>query len=540
MVLAGCSGAAPVIQPQVPAPPPPAPDAAILVDAPPPLALRGEACSEAHTCAPELACFTAPGGYCTSACGLAGTVCPDGTCVATARSGEQCLKSCTRDADCRTPEGYFCDAQWHACLIPNTAAIVTNRCPAAAGPARDAAFAASAELSSVATPGLSQLDPSAVITETGDLLALFGSRRGVADPGQLGSALVTAKGVVPTGFPVDAGDRGEVQLARDTKGILYAVWLEAEGHHRQISLARSRDGGKTWTGPDRVDAADCTERDPACLDRPMIAIGAASPSTGEDRIHVLYAAGGGVRVATSHDEGSTFRAAITAITGHHGNATVGADGRLHLVALDPGTSVPGYGSADHRIVYTVSADGGETFAKAQRLSGRDEVLPFYASNPSVAIDPKRGFTYAAYVRGGRDAIWDLVILASKDKGKTWKRTRIGDAPACAIHMVPSLALDPTTGTLHVAWYDNRGGAGRFAHATCPAGAATCTQKGAINDLPFAALTAERDTPRSIGDTAVLIVDDKRRVLHAVWAQPIDEGGKIVARIFHAAAKLPKK
>lgn len=535
MALLGCSGRAPTPAPHVPATVvtvPVAPrDAAI--DAPPPLALRGEACGSARTCAADLACADAPGGYCTSSCGLAGAPCDDGVCVATARSGPQCLRGCTSDAECRAAEGYLCDRQWHACAIPNTAVIVPRACPAPRGPARDAAFGPSVALSSAASPGLYQLEPSAVVTDAGELLAVFGARRGVADPGQLGSALVTPRGVIETGFPATQGDRAEVRLARDAKGILFAVWLETEGRHRQISLSRSRDGGKTWAAPDRVDAADCTDQDPACLDRPMLAIGG-------DLVHVLYAAGGGIRVATSHDEGNSFRTALTALTGHHGNATVGPDGRLHVVALDPGTSLPGFGSADHRIVYAVSAPGGTGFGKAQKLSGRDEMLPYYASNPSVAVDRKRGFVYAAYVRGGRDAIWDLVILASKDQGKTWKRTRIGDdPPSCAIHMVPNLALDPTTGTLHVAWYDNRG-TGRFAHATCKPGAVSCAQSGAINGAPFAALSMERDAPRWLGESAALIVDDKRRTLHAVWAEPVDEQGTVVARIFHATAALPRK
>jgi hypothetical protein len=443
------------------------------------------------------------------------------------------LKRCERDADCRSSEGYVCDTQWKSCLIPNVAVIVPKQCPAR-GALRDKAFGPSVALSSAATPGLYQIEPSALLTGAGDVLALFGSRRGVADPGQLGSALVGPRGVMPTGFPVDAGDRAQVRVARDKKGIFYAVWLEAEGQHRQIVLARSRDGGKTWTGPHPVDTADCDERERDCLDRPMIAVGAAAPSTGNDLIHVLYAAGGGLRVATSLDEGATFRTAITAVSGHHGNATVGADGRIHAVILDPATSLPGYGSADQRIVYTVSNDNGRSFTTAQNLSGRDEMLPFYASNPSVAVDTKRGFVYAAYVRGGRDAVWDIVLLASKDRGKTWKRSTIGDG--CGLHMVPNLALDSTTGTLHVAWYEPRG----FVHATCKPGLAKCTQLGAINDVPFAALSLERDAPRSVGESAVLVIDEKRRILHAVWAQPVDEQGKVVARIFHAQATLPKK
>ncbi len=541
IALLGCSGAAPApIRPPATPPPPPPPDAAI--DAPPPLALRGQACDPQHSCDPDLTCADLPGGYCTSACGLAvpGGVCPDGVCVATARSGEQCLKGCTSDADCRAAEGYLCDQQWAACMIPNSAVIVPRQCPAPRGLSHDKAFAPAVALSSVDTPGLHQLEPAAVMTSLGELIVLFGSQRGVADPGQLGSALVGPRGVRTTRFPVDAGDRAQVRLARDAKGILYAVWLEVEGRHRQISIARSRDGGITWTGPDPVDAADCADRDRDCLDRPMIAVGSASPSTGLDLIHVMYAAGGGLRIATSHDEGNTFHTAITALVAHHGNAAVGADGRVHIVAIDPGSSVPGFGSADHRIVYAVSTTNGTAFGKAQKLSGRDEMLPFYGSNPSIALDGKRGFIYAAYVRGGRDAVWDLVILASKDKGVTWKRTRIGDdPPTCAIHMVPNLAVDPTTGTLHVAWYDNRGPA-RFAHATCTPGAVKCTQQGAINALPFAALSTERDAPRAVGESAALVVDDRRRTLHAVWTQPVDEGGKVVSRIFHASATLPNK
>lgn len=431
-------------------------------------------------------------------------------------------------------EGYLCDPQWKACMIPNTAVIVPKQCPVPRGPARDAAFGASHALSSAATAGLSQRGPSAIVTDAGDVLALFDSRRGPLDAGQLGSAIAGASGVRPTGFPASEGDRSDVQVARDRKGIFYAVWLEVEGRHRQIALARSRDGGRTWTGPHPVDAADCDDQDRACLDRPMIAIGAAAPSTGNDLVHVFYAAGGGLRVATSLDEGATFRAPITAVPGHHGTATVGPDGRIHAVVLDPATSLPGFGSADHRVLYTVSTDNGRSFAPAQKLSGRDEILPYFGARPSVAVDPRRGYVYAAYVRGGRDAVWDLVLLASKDRGKTWKRTTIGDG--CSIHMIPTLALDPATGVLHVAWYEPRG----FAHAACKAGLASCTPLGAINDVPFASLSLERDAPRSLGESATLLVDDRRRTLHAVWTQPVDEQGKVVARIFHAQAKLPRK
>src|SRR5262249_57149221 len=113
-----------------------------------------------------------------------------------------------------------------------------------------------------------------------------------------------------------------------------------------------------------------------------------------------------------------------------------------------------------------------------RVSGRDDMLPLAFAQPALAIDTRRGWIYVAYVRGGQDGVWEIVVAASKDKGAHWTRTALGDR--CAIYIAPSLAAAPTNGVLHVAWLDSDGG-GRFAHAICPPGAARCTETGAIAD-----------------------------------------------------------
>ena len=208
---------------------------------------------------------------------------------------------------------------------------------------------------------------------------------------------------------------------------------------------------------------------------------------------------------------------VTALEGIYGNAVVGSDGRLHIVALNGGP-LGAFGSADQKVEYRCRRTPACRSRSRSRSARRDEMLPFFFSNPSVAVDDARHWIYVAYARGGRDAVWDIVIAASKDGGKTWKRQTIGDG--CAIHMVPNLALDARTGTLHVAYYDSEG-APRFAHATCTPGAAKCTVKGAINATPFAALSTERHGTKWIGEYESLVIDDKRRVLHAVWTQPVD-------------------
>jgi hypothetical protein len=152
------------------------------------------------------------------------------------------------------------------------------------------------------------------------------------------------------------------------------------------------------------------------------------------------------------------------------------------------------------------------------------------------VDTTRKLVYVVYVRGGRDAKWEVVLATSRDAGTTWSRQKLaGDG--CAIHMVPSVAVDPANGTVHVAYYDSIGVPGRFVHASCGPGGIKCKRAGAINSVPFAALSMVQHSPRAIGEYASLVIDAKRRVLHAVWAQVVDEAGSKVSRVFHSSAKL---
>jgi hypothetical protein len=526
----------------------------ITADAGPPVAppgARGAACttgeSPAGSCAPELLCLPAPGGYCGTSCGALGAPCGDGgVCTPTLRAGELCLAGCSRDADCRADEGYVCDPRWKACTPPGFTALVPRACPGRGG--RDPSFGPAAALSTPAGPGRYDLEPAAALLPAGGVVALYiagaplgaGNVLGLARSGPGGQVVGQ---VLDRPFTSTKTNHFDPWLARDRAGALHAVWLGVVGRGAgpEIGHAVSRDDGATWSTPVAVhDPADLPAGDAGddALDKPMIAIGPGPGGPGE-RLYVLYAAGeGGLRVRASADGGATFGPTVTALTGIYGHAAVGADGALHVVTINGGPP-GGLGSADQQIEYTVSRDGGASFRGAVKVSGRDETLPFFFSNPSLAVDDRRGWLYVAYARGGRDGIWDIVVAASKDHGATWKRTRIGDTPACAIHMVPNLALDPTTGTLHVAWYDTEGGA-RFAHASCKVGAAACQVAGAISDAPFAILSTVRHGAAWIGEYQALLVDDKRRLLHAVWAQPIDEGGQPISRIFHATARLPAR
>ena len=423
-------------------------------------------------------------------------------------------------------------------MIPNFAAIVETACAAPSGIVRDPAFAPSTATTAAGASGIYQRSPSAVVAGDGAVVALYVSGGATAGDDAIGLVRVdTANRTTHPAFP--ASRASDPRLARGANDTLYAAWvrLGREQPGPTIELARSTDHGVTWSAPIAVhEPGDCAGGEADCVAKPVVVVGADPRHKGGTIVYVAYAAHG-LRVRASRDDGETFGRAITPLAGSRGDLVVGTDGTLYAIALDGGPR-GGYGSADQRVQVAISGDGGATFGRPQTIGGDGERVPFWFANPSIVVDDKRGWLYAAYVRGGRDATWEVVVAAAKTKGKTWRwnRTRIGDDPACAIHMVPNLALDPTTGTLHVAWYDSRGP--RYAHARCPPGAARCAQVGRVNNLAFATLSTGRYQASWIGDYESLVVDDVRRALHAVWTQPIDENGAIVSRIFHARARLP--
>ena len=447
------------------------------------------------------------------------------------------MRGCNSDKDCRKEEGYVCDTTHKACTLPGFGVVEAKVCKTKSA-TRDAAFGASELWTTSAAPGIYQVEPSAVLTADGGVVAIYMTRGKTLDANVLGVSRVDGKGEKTLDSPLksERANHFDPWIARDRSGKLYAVWLgfDTQESHQEIALATSTDNGATWSSPMTVhEPGDCQEGTRDCLDKPMVVIGNEPKGKGEI-VYVMYSGGEiGLRVRASKDGGKTFGPPVTALAGIYGNAVVAPDGKLHIVTLNSGPR-GAYGSADAKVEYAVSADGGATFSKPVKISAPDEMLPFFFSNASIAVDSKRKWIYIAYVRGGGDGKWDIMLATSKN-GAKWKRTRLaGDS--CAIHMVPNVALDAKTGTLHVAYYDTEGER-RFAHASCVAGGTKCKVLGAINSQPFAALSTVRHSSKWLGEYQSLLVDDKRRVLHAVWSQTVDESGKPITRVFHASAKL---
>ena len=208
---------------------------------------------------------------------------------------------------------------------------------------------------------------------------------------------------------------------------------------------------------------------------------------------------------------------------------------LHIVTLN-GDDHGGYGSAQQQIEYTVVEDDGATFSQAARRQRARRDAADLLLEPEHRGRYARKWLYFAYVRGGRDA-----SVGHRDRRDQGRRQDLDAAHASATAArstscrtsrsirSPARCTSPTTTTPGVT--------GRFVHATCTTGAAKCTPWGAINTLPFAALSIGRGGTNTVGDYESLFVDEKRRVLHALWAQPIVENDATVTARIPRHAKL---
>lgn len=192
-------------------------------------------------------------------------------------------------------------------------------------------------------------------------------------------------------------------LATTADGTVFVAWRQVlPGDVRDIVVARSRDHGRTWSGPVRVHADDWVF--PGCPH--------AGPSLQVDRgggVHVAWWTGkegaAGVYYARSDDGGTTFLPPRPLRTARHSQPShaqlaLGAAGEI-AVAWDDGTQqLP-------RILLRVSRDGGRTFAPPEVLSAKGRVATFpvlalYDTTLTVAWSEERPEAAAEEARARPD------------------------------------------------------------------------------------------------------------------------------------------
>jgi hypothetical protein len=273
----------------------------------------------------------------------------------------------------------------------------------------------------------------------------------------------------------------------------------------------------------------------------MIAIGPDDKDRKKDAIYVAYfsEAAEGMKLVRSEDGGKTFSPSSPVGNGAYGDLEVAGDGTLHATFVGMNGEGPPpdrYGDPRNAVMYTQSKDGGRSFEKPRAVSPTGEPIPFFFSNPQVAIDTRRKLVYVAYPAGTPDGRWDIFLATSRDGGASFSRVKVNDDRSCANHRTPQMALGPT-GAVHLVWTENRSGTGGLAYARCDSGGQKCGPNEAVTDRPMTSYSLARFTPRWLGEYGALLPDPAAQKLHAVFTATTDEDGKSVARIFAATATL---
>lgn len=510
--LVACGGKPP---PKPKAPPPP-PDVTLGG-----ACEMGAAAGQKGHCGSGLSCMTAGGAsFCASACPCGA----GGSCVASAQYPETCLKSCEADADCGGG-GLACNADHKVCAPAGMLPGKPPACGEAAPPKKTFGAVTPLEKSDKASH-----DPALAFDHDGNLVEVH----------TVGGADSTLSKAVP----LERANSGSPSIATDRNGKLYLAALGWNGgaaaSEMVLGVATSEDG-KTWNkAVPAFDAnADCAGNAAGCLEKPFIVIGSARDNPKIDVITTLYWSNvtSSLRSTRSTDGGATFSPSVLVGTGAFSDADVTSTGKLHVVYVSGPAAGNRLGDTGNGVYYTSSADGA-TFSPATRISSESDAAPYYFSSPRVIVDVGRKMLYAVYVVGTPDGKWDVILATSKDGGASWPgRTKVNDDASCATHMLPAAALEPASGKIHVIWIENRTGTGSVAYSACAPSGTSCAKNETVSDAPFAAFGYGRRSATTLGDYIGLVFNAKQKTLHAVWAQPVGEGGAAVSQLFHASAKL---
>jgi hypothetical protein len=308
---------------------------------------------------------------------------------------------------------------------------------------------------------------SALVLGTGStLLAVFHDSGSFVNPGgnQLdGIARSTDGGTTWTDqgkLPASAsGDGGYPVLARDASNN--NIYLCTRGFNGGAQVFRSTDGGSTFGTPVLGSIGFGSG-----VDRPWIAVdSAAGICSGSIYLAFANLAGPGpvgIYQARSTDSGATWSAAGSLGAGassNGANVAVSSDHALYVSWYDPSFN-------PRRIQMKKSTDCGATFAPPGTVTtlvgtgvNGSLGLPFRTNSfPRVAIHPSDASKiYVAYNDdvAGAD-LGNVLFRHSTDGGSTWSApVQINTDATTTTQFHPSLAVRPDGSGLALTWYDGR-------------------------------------------------------------------------------------
>lgn len=304
-------------------------------------------------------------------------------------------------------------------------------------------------------PGVTPLDPDVAFGSSKQVALAYQWRRHMPRTKEIRVARSDDGGKSWTQTPTGLEGSGKgftPKLAWGRGQSLVLVWADERRVDRawDVYARRSPDGGRTWDSEQVLSRFPQTTREDLFV-RPEVI------SDGQDRFWAVWL---GLRngrssfyLSRSTDGGKTWADPV-ALSGQSesvfGQRLVRSGDRLLLVWQDTRTG-------QDRIYAVSSGDGGVTWTSPTRVDHLPEDSQAAASSASVVLGPD-GEAFVAWHdgRNGRD---DVFVGRSPDAGRTWAPQDVRmdmDEPGTAVSRFPKIAR-AEDGRLAVAWEDDRAG-----------------------------------------------------------------------------------
>ncbi len=280
-----------------------------------------------------------------------------------------------------------------------------------------------------------------------------------------------------TNSEVDFGS--DPGVAWDTLGNVYYSYIVVFFNRNfaavtasEMAVARSTDGGKTWTST----YFSMTIGNSRFNDKPMITVDDSLRSRLVNGVYVAWdqVSGGdsshnNILVSHSTNHGLTFSLPVVATTAPGGGrGFIGAD---PFVGPDGTLFVAWQNFVDSALEESRSTDGGQTFGTTHTIATTrvafDVAIPAQSSRrallyPACAADTShdsfRGNLYCSWMDETLANGADIFLARSTNGGGSWSTPlRVNDDPTGFPNdqFNQWLAVDPTTGTIVASWDDTR-------------------------------------------------------------------------------------
>ena len=254
-----------------------------------------------------------------------------------------------------------------------------------------------------------------------------------------------------------AGDDVTVAFGGDGRGYVCAA---RSGHGANLSPAnpdanrgvyvwRTGDGGRTFSAP-------VTLVEGVYSDHPWVAAGQGQAPSGHN-VYVAWGAGNShtaLEFTRSTDGGESFEPprrilgeARTSSLVSAGPQLAAGPGGLVCAVCDWTTRQDSSGDLIGQVVAVCSTDAGRTFAAPVRLGAESAAIALPGgvrpnSGPTVAASPHGDALYVAFpTHKPGSAHSDIVVTASRDRGRTWSRPVTATPDDGLIYFQPNVAAD---------------------------------------------------------------------------------------------------